>query len=122
MLRHQGLRRFLRTLDPNVNNDHVDDVILRSDRFFEFKSLDPHRNVVRKGKKDVKMSTNIRLRIYIEILTGDSVDGVCVVVEGHLKVMDESSEVMRIFRRDFFFDVETLYSMPSLYDVEPSQG
>ena len=63
VLRHQGLRRFLRTLDPNVNNDHVDDVIFRSDRFFEFKSLDPHRNVVRKGKEDVKIATNIRFPV-----------------------------------------------------------
>ena len=56
--------------------------------------------------------------------TGDSVDGMCFVVQGHLKVIDASTsqEVMRIFRKDFFFDVETVFKMASLYDVEPSEG
>ena len=115
----------MRTLDPDVSKEQLDDVITRSLDFFEFKDLHPKRNLVRAGAQSITYAVSY-VQLFKIVFAGDSVDGMCFVVQGHLKVIDASSstsqEVMRIFRKDFFFDVETVFKMASLYDVEPSEG
>ena len=114
----------MRTLDPDVSKEQLDDVITRSLDFFEFKDLDPKRNLVRAGACGWSLTLFHHVQLFKIVFAGDSVDGMCLVVQGHLKVIDASSsqEQMRIFRKDFFFDVETVFKMASLYDVEPSEG
>ena len=42
-----------------------------------------------------------------------------MVISGHLSVIHEDSneEVLRIFKKDFYMDVEILYDMESQYKV-----
>ena len=53
-------------------------------------------------------------------VTGQTPDGVYVVLEGELALFDphQPNEVLRVFCRDFVFDVEVVYNMPSKYTVK----
>ena len=54
------------------------------------------------------------------IKKGVTADGVYVVLEGELAAYEpgKRDEIIRIFRKDFVFDVECVYDIPALYTIK----
>ena len=95
----QALLRIARATDPQYPVPNVHKFFLKHEKFLQLRELDEGQVLFRKCEQP---------------------DGVYVVMEGELAVYEpaQKDEIIRIFSRDFVFDVECVYDIASLYTVK----